>query len=309
MNKKYLPIISATCVMFAATLWGLDGIVLRPKLYHLDVPVVVFLEHLIAFAFMAIFLFFERKELKKLNRKDWLAFLWIALFGGAIGTMAITKALFYVGFVHLSVVILLQKLQPVFGISLAMLILKEKPKKDFFLLALSALIGSYFVTFGFNRPHFDTGNLTLVAAMLSILAAFAFGSCTVFGKQALKKINFRVGTYLRFGLTTLLMFLIVAATNRFDKFSAITIPNIWTLLIIVFSTGGVAIFIYYYGLKRVKASHATIYELMFPVSAIIFDYFIHGTILSPGQLLGAIVLIGSITKITLMNKRETPELT
>ena len=150
LNKKLMPIIGAVAICFAAALWGLDGIVLRPSLYHLDVAVVVFLEHAIAFCYMAVLLVFEIKQLGKLKWRDWGAFFWVGLFGGAIGTMAITKALFYVGFIHLSVVILLQKLQPVFAIILAALVLREKPRKNFFLWAAFAIIGSYFVTFGFS---------------------------------------------------------------------------------------------------------------------------------------------------------------
>ncbi|MBT3407405.1 EamA/RhaT family transporter, partial [Candidatus Woesearchaeota archaeon] len=49
IKKTTMPIIGAMMVMFAAAMWGADGILLRPKLYHLDVPIVVFLEHFIAF--------------------------------------------------------------------------------------------------------------------------------------------------------------------------------------------------------------------------------------------------------------------
>ena len=57
-----------------------------------------------------------------------LIFTLIALTGGVIGTAAIVKALFLVNFQELSVVVLLQKLQPVFSILLASLILNEKLK-------------------------------------------------------------------------------------------------------------------------------------------------------------------------------------
>ena len=103
--KKLAPLF----IVIAAALWGLDGIVLRPSLYSLPVPLVVFVEHLLAFAVMLPFLIVEFKELKKLKKADWGSFIWIAVFGGAIGTMAITKALFYVDFVNLSKKKLLQK--------------------------------------------------------------------------------------------------------------------------------------------------------------------------------------------------------
>ncbi|MBU0626331.1 DMT family transporter [Patescibacteria group bacterium] len=56
------------------------------------------------------------------------------------------------------------------------------------------------------------------------------------------------------------------------------------LLIIVFTSGALAMFLYYFGLKRVKASQATILELFRPLSAVILDYSINGNILTPVQI-------------------------
>jgi drug/metabolite transporter (DMT)-like permease len=294
------PYLGPLMVVFAASLWGLDGVVLRPQLYHLIaiVPVLVFLEHAIAFAFMLPFLLFELRELKKIPLRAWGSFLWIAIFGGAIGTMAITQALLLVRFEHLSVIVILQKLQPAFAIILAMLILKERPKKSFYGWAALAIMGSYLLTFGLKAPVFGTSLFT--AAMFSLLAAFSFGSSTVFGKHALGSTNFRIATYLRFGLTTLLMGIIVLLTGM--GFDAITSNDLRTLLIIAFSTGGVAIFIYYYGLRRVKAGSASIYELAFPVSTVMLDYLLHGNMLSAAQLFGASMLIVSMIMVTRLHK-------
>ena len=301
-NRKVMPIIGAFCIMFAAALWGMDGVLLRPNLYHLNVPVVVFLEHFIAFIFMSAFFIYEFKELKKISKKDWVSFFWIALFGGAIGTMAITKALFYVNFEHLSAIIILQKLQPVFAIMLAVILLRERPPRNFFFWAPLAMLGSYFITFGFNMPEF-TGNKLLIASLLSLLAAFSWGSSTVFGKRVVSKVNFRMATYIRFGLTSLIMLAIIAITNSFVKFNMITGKELSILLIIAFSSGGVAIFIYYFGLKRVMASKATIYELAFPVTAVGLDYAIHGNVMSTGQWLGAVMIIVSVIRITKLRSK------
>lgn len=292
--KKLAPLF----IIIAAALWGLDGIVLRPALYSLPVPLVVFVEHALAFLVMLPFLIMEFKELKKLQKGDWGAYLWIAIFGGAIGTMAITKALFYVNFVNLSIVILLQKLQPVFALSLAWLILKERLPKKFFYWAGLAVVAAYFMTFGLALPNLSTGDKTLAAALFSLLAAFAFGSSTVFSKRAIKNVSFRIGTYLRFGITTLIMFLIIAATGDVAKFNLISLHQLLIFLIIIFTTGGTAIFLYYYGLKFVKASVSTICELSFPLTAIVLEYFIHGNLLSAIQWIGAIVLGYSIYRVS-----------
>ena len=98
-------------VIVAASLWGVDSIVLRPSLYNLPVTLVVLIETGIVVLILTPFLLPKLNQSKVLESKDWLAFLAVALFGGAIGTLAITKALFYVNFVNLSVVVLIQKLQ------------------------------------------------------------------------------------------------------------------------------------------------------------------------------------------------------
>jgi drug/metabolite transporter (DMT)-like permease len=73
------------------------------------------------------------------------------------------------------------------------------------------------------------------------------------------------------------------------------------LILIVFSTGAVALFIYYYGLNHLPASHATLYELAWPLSAMILDWFVRGQTLSPAQILGAILLLGSMILLSREN--------
>jgi len=57
-------------------------------------------------------------------------------------------------------------------------------------------------------------------------------------------------------------------------------------------------------LKKVKAIIATICELFFPLSAIIFDYLINKTFLTPIQWIGALVLIFSILKLNISKPRS-----
>ena len=290
-------------VMFAATLWAIDLAVLRPSLYKFNALSVVFLEHFIAFIFMAGFLFYERKELKKLKPFDWAAFTLVAFLSGAVGTIAITKALFYVNFINLSVVLFLQKLQPIFAIVLARILLKEKPNKNFYLFAIVAIIGSYFITFGFGIPVFS--GAIFYASVFAIIAAASWGSSTVFSKFAINKVNFRVGTYLRFGLTTFIMLIILTLTRNLSSLKDFDQGSLLTLLIIAFTTGGAAIFIYYYGLKRIPASVATLAEMTMPFMGVVLEYSLHGTIMGAGQWFGVFLLLGSIYLITNSSKRKS----
>ncbi|MFO7525241.1 MAG: EamA family transporter [Ignavibacteriaceae bacterium] len=285
-------------VIVAASLWGVDGIVLRPSLYSLPVPLVVFIESALVAILLTPYFIRKAPALKNLQTKDWLAFFLVALLGGAIGTMAITKALFYVDFVNLSVVILLQKLQPVFAITLAALFLKEKLSVRFFLWAAIAIIGAYFMTFGTNLPNLNADDKTVLAAIFALIAAFSFSSSTVLSKRALRNVSFEMGTYLRFLFSSLIMLVLVISLGDINSFSEITDKQIVIFLIIAFTTGGAAIFLYYYGLKRITASVAAICELAFPLTAVILEYFIRGNILGPVQWIGAIVLLFSIIKVT-----------
>ena len=285
-------------VVIAASLWAVDGIVLRPSLYSLPVPLVVFVESAIVAILLSPFFIKRFSSLKQLKKKDWLAFFGVALLGGAIGTMAITKALFYVNFVNLSVVILLQKLQPVFAISLATIFLKEKLPKEFFLWAGLAIVGAYFMTFGTTLPNFSTGDKTTIATLFALLAAFSFSSSTVLSKRALRNVDYEMGTYLRFLFATIIMLIIAASTGDILSLPEITTKQIIIFLIIAFTTGGAAIFLYYYGLKKISASVASICELAFPLTAVVLEYFVHGNILSPVQWIGAAILLISILKVS-----------
>ena len=293
-SKLFAPLL----VVIAASLWAVDGIVLRPSLYSLPVPLVVFVESAIVAILLTPFFIKRFSSLKQLKQKDWFAFFGVALLGGAVGTMAITKALFYVNFVNLSVVILLQKLQPVFAISLATIFLKEKLPKEFFLWAGLAIIGAYFMTFGFSSPNFSTGDKTTIAALFALLAAFSFSSSTVLSKRALRNVDYEMGTYLRFLFATIIMLVIAGTTDDISGISEITTKQIIVFLIIAFTTGGAAIFLYYYGLKRISASVASICELAFPLTAVVLEYVVHGNILSPVQWIGAAVLLISILKVS-----------
>lgn len=285
-------------VIIAASLWGLDGIVLRPSLYSLPVPLVVFVESTIVAILLTPYFIKKLPSLKSLETKDWLAFFLVALLGGAVGTMAITKALFYVNFVNLSVVILLQKLQPVFAITLAAIFLKEKLPVQFFFWAVLAIIGAYFMTFGTRLPELSTGDKTAAAALFALIAAFSFSSSTVLSKRALRNVSFEMGTYLRFLFSAFIMLVLVISLGDINSITEITTKQAAIFLIIAFTTGGLAIFLYYYGLKRITASVAAICELAFPLTAVVLEYFIRGNILDPVQWVGAVVLLVSILRVS-----------
>ena len=298
--KKYLP---ALAVISAAILWSFDGI-LRQNLYTLPSFLIVALEHLIGAIIFLPLLLKGWKEVSDLHQRGWLSVLWISVCGGILGTFFYTKALSYVNFIDLSVVVLLQKFQPIFAIALAAIILKEKITKRFLVLAVTAIVGGYFVTFG-DQPLNEWSDKTIIAALLSLLAAFSWGSSTVLGKHALKRLSFKTVTSLRLTVTAAIMFFILISTGGVETISQVSLENWKYIFIIVLTTGSIALFIYYYGLNHLPASHVTLYELFWPLSAVAMDWYIYGRVMSVVQLLVATMLLGSILLLSSKNKLES----
>lgn len=296
-------LIGSLLIIIAALLWSIDSTFLRPHLQTLPSTLVVFLEHTLGFIPLIPFLFVYRKELKKITKKQWLAIFWVALFGGALGTTFFTKALFLTGFTDISAVILLQKFQPLFAIVLAALFLHERFPPRFYLLSTLALIGGYFMTFPNPFTISTLSHTSLLIIAYALLAAFAWGSATVFGKYSLKTIPFGLLTALRFGVTMLIM--VIPASRYFSTISTIHGMQWGIFGLIVVTSGAFSIYIYYSGLKRIPASLATLCELAWPVSAVVFDYVINHTQLTVLQLLGTVVLLGTITYCTWLMRART----
>ncbi len=306
-NKKI--IFGILAVMGAAFLWSLDGVFLRPKFYNYPAGAVVFLEHLLGLIFLSLagVLLHWRKIFTKnrvwglslIKRRTWLALLWVSLFGGLIGTLMITKAFFLAidGQVTFATVIILQKLQPVFALLMARIILKEKLSGKFYGWAGLAIVASYFLAFGKTGLHLSSLNLTHSAGWFAFLAAFSFGSSTVFGKRLVDALSFSLATVLRFALTVILVGGLLLLDGDFSKITILDGQHWKLLMIIVLSSGAVAMYIYYYGLKRIPASLATIAELFWPLSAIFLDYIINHNVLSFWQGLATGVLLLSFYKI------------
>lgn len=302
---KYIKY-GSTAVVAAALLWSVDGL-LRRHLYSLPASVIVFYEHAFGFVLLLPFILSSLEAFKKLTRKQWLAITGVSFLSGAVGTILYTAALGRVHFIPFSVVVLLQQLNPIFAVASSALLLREPLTKRFFALSAIALIAGYFVTFPKLVVNFSSGSGTIIAALFAVGAAAAWGTSTAFSKYALKNTSSLHITALRFGITPIFAFLFVLLSGSTHAMSAITLSQFKYLVAITFSTGLVALIIYYFGLKRVLASRAAVLELAWPVSAVAVGYIFLHEGLTVTQLLGAIVLTTAIYLIA--KDTKTPQVT
>jgi len=152
-------------------------------------------------------------------------------------------------------------------------------------------------------PSLTNGSGTVWAALLALGAAFAWGSSTVFGRRALLEVDYKLLTSLRFGLTTLVLLPFVFYFNGITMLPEVSAGQWGRLIAIVFSTGLVAVFIYYAGLKSTKASIATFCEMFWPISAVVLDYFINGTVLTWMQVAGGLLLLFAIYRLSFSQRQ------
>lgn len=290
-------------ILFAATLWAFDGLI-RQYLSELPPITIIFFEHLIGLIILSPFVYKYVFEIKLAKREWWLIVL-IAVLSGLLGTLWFTTALGKVQYISISVVFLLQKLQPIFAITTARIFLKEKLDERYIKWALLAIIAAYFVTFKNGYVNFATGEGTIVAALYALGAAFAWGSSTTFSKMLLEKVDFKISTFYRFLITTIITLPVLLLFGYGSSLSAPSFDQFGFLALIAISTGMVALLIYYRGLAETPVHISTILELTFPFIAIFLDMLINGTVLSISQWIASLVLVFSIYQITQLRENVT----
>lgn len=286
-------------IVIAATLWALDGII-RRSLYVLPPITIVFFEHLIG-ALILLPLVIKGFRREKLTKKEFSLVAIVSLLSSLLGTLWFTTALLKINYISFSVVYLLQKLQPIFAITAAYFLLKEKISRNFLGWAILALVSAYFVTFDKGVVNLATGAGTVEAALFAVGAAFAWGTSTAISKMALLKNSPSFITGLRFILTTAMALIGVMLLNQTSTLSAVTPSQLSSFVLIAVSTGMVALYIYYRGLKRTQAKISTLLELIYPLLAVVIDGFLYKNFLSPTQLIAAGVLLFSMYQISKLN--------
>lgn len=260
---------------------------------------IVFYEHCLLTIFFSLGLIPAIKRIGELKLADVFSFLVIGGLGSAVATVAFTQSFEYL---NPSLVILLQKLQPVVAIILSAIVLKEEIQKQFLIWAGICLIGGLMISSPdiIRFYHLIQGDYKTVISdgalhgyALVGVSILGWGATTVFGKR-LSMVGFdtkdiMAGRFL-IGLLVLIPFV------KWN--SSLMLPqgeDYVRILIMVLISGALAMWLYYQGLKRLSARTTAIAEMFFPFFAIVANWFFLGKQLNDWQLIGgAILLIGSL---------------
>lgn len=289
-------------IIFAASIWWIEWVLFLPHLYSLPVTLVVCIQTWILSLLLTPFFVSHFKNIKKIWKHDWFVIIGIALLWGVIGILAITKAFFYMNYIHLSIVVLIQKLQPLFAITFAVIFLKEKLHSHFILWSIWALIWTYIMTFWFNSP-IHTGWNVWYAIILSFVAAMSFGITTVLTRKFVQHVPPLDAMYLRFVFSALILTVIILINWDYTSFSQVTNNNMLYFSFWI-ATGWLWIFLFNTWLKNTKASVSTLCELAFPLTVILLEFFIKDKTLTSIQLIWICILLISVSQVVKKRKKK-----
>jgi drug/metabolite transporter (DMT)-like permease len=283
-------------VILACFFWGMDTLIRYPLVERGINPItIVFYEHIVLTLIFSLGIIGAIKRIGELKLADVFSFIIIGGVGSAVATVAFTQSFQYL---NPSLVILLQKLQPVVAILLSALILKEQIQKEFLGWAFVCMVGGLLI----SSPdivrfyHLIENNLSTVVSDNAIygyalvgVSIVGWGATTVFGKR-LSLVGFDTKSIMggRFltGLIVLIPFV------KWD--SNLILPmgeDYLRILIMVLISGALAMWLYYQGLKRISAKSTAIAEMFFPFFAIIANWIFLGKQLTDLQLLGGGILV------------------
>ena len=282
-------------IIGACLLWAFDTLFRYPLLGQgISAEVIVFHEHLLLTLIFLPFLFKNKEKIWKAQVNHVVYFAFIGGLGSAVGTLAFTKAF---TLINPSLVILLQKLQPLVAILLAKILLKEEIKGKFLFWAFFCLIGGALISYDDILPVLNIeGELFDSKAArgyaLALLAVFSWGAATVFGKKlslsGYSEIEIMSGRFIMgfIFLTPLL------ATGQITFISDYAIGGKIALMVLI--SGIIGMYLYYRGLKKLPARLCALAEMFFPFCAIAINWIFLNQSLSLLEMIGGgLLLLGS----------------
>ncbi len=298
-NGSYVGVL---LVALGAALWGTDAILRVPLLEMMSPPAIVLSEHLVLLLYSVPAVVLGWTILRRLGPSEWVALLVISWGGSALATLLFTTA-FVLG--NPTVVILLQKTQPLFAIALAHVLLRERLRRAYWPCFAVAVVGAYLISFGgFVEPFEALGSVQALPALLTLGAAILWGSSTALGRFVLKDVPFHTLTGARLLFALPVLWVIVLAQGSLGQVGAGFTAEPARVALLALIPGLLALLLYYRGLSGTKASYATLAEISFPASAVILNWVFLGVGVSANQLLGFGLLWAAILALGYLNARD-----
>ena len=238
------------------------------------------------------------KNLKVLEKKDWLYLLVVGLIGGAIPFVLFFRGLQLTNsaagsFVH--------KLMFVFVAVFAVIFLKEKISKKIWIPATALIMGNFFLL---NISSFSLD----LGIVLVLVAALFWSAENVLSKRLLDKqrLEPKVLAFGRLFFGSVFIMTYLVFTGKFSLVYGLSWTQFsWILITVPFLL--MYVLTWYSGLKHVKVTTATsILLLGSPITALLSFVFL-GSVFTIMQAIGSLLIIGGIISLVLLLEKKSYE--
>ncbi|TXR53617.1 DMT family transporter [Reinekea thalattae] len=283
-------------VIFATFFWALDTLIRYPLMDEgVSAVNIVLIEHFILVLGFWLWFTVRRHKFWPFDRKDLFALVVIGGFGSAIGTLTFTQAFSYM---NPTLVILLQKLQPVVAISLSAWLLKERLSSGYLLCVVLAFSGSFMLMYHDIIQFLATSGWHYTAELsarlmgygLALIAVVSWGASTVFGKKlSMKGYSSSQIMNGRFSVGLLVLLPLFLLNSPLEQ--TVSLLQVEKIALMVLLSGALGMLLYYQGLKRIDSKHSALAEMAFPLMAGVINWLVLDITLTPIQLVGSCLLV------------------
>ncbi len=187
---------------------------------------------------------------------------------------------------------------PVLVSLLSVAVLRERLTGHTILALLSALLGTVLLV---GLPeNIDTQGNVAIGVALALGSATGYAIVALMGRAIASTCHPVLSTTVSFGTGAVFLFPLAAA----NIFSATYTIEIWSLILYVgLLPTAVAYSLFFYGMRSLKASAASVLTMIEPLTATILAWLIFAERLAPLGFIGAILLL---TSISILYKGENP---
>jgi drug/metabolite transporter (DMT)-like permease len=245
----------------------------------------------LAFAGLLVWLCLRHPAFLKISIKDLAYFLALGVFG--IGAAQFLY-LFAISKINVAAAILLHYTGPVFVALYVVFLQRRKIGVVSILAIFGTLTGCFLVVGAYNLQVLTLNRIGITSGLL---AAVAFAVYSVLSEYGMRK--YTPWTVLLYGmLFAAIMWnaLHPPLEALLHRYSAVQ----WGWIFFIGICGTIFPFgLYFEGIKRIRATHASITATLEPISAGVIAAVFLGEVMAPLQIMGGLIVIGSIIMLQL----------
>ncbi|OBZ09787.1 transporter [Bacillus sp. FJAT-27264] len=178
---------------------------------------------------------------------------------------------------------------PVLVIMLSPFVLKEKLSLKKVVCIGIALLGLFFIL---QNGRMETTGSHLLGIGYGLVAAGFYAVLTLVNKF-IRDLEGLVSTLLQLGLSVIVLFPFVLFTDG-PNFFSITGDSVILMLVLGIVHGGVGFYLFFAGMKGLKGQSIAVLSYIDPLTSLLISALIVGEKMTLQQIIGAVLLLGSI---------------